>query len=559
MSDGEPFDDVFHEGSAGLSPVEQADRLISILPPDNPLRIQLIALRASVSEQEEMILEARRAIEQLEEVVKKVTSPANRIGTFIAPRGKETAQIVVAGSDYFCNVDPRVPLIRLKTGTRVLVNEAYVIVGDLGYDTLGPVAKVVEVLGEDRLRVGSEQGLQSSILLRSASLVGKKVKTGDEVRVDGNMRVAVELLSKPSSHDYYLETVPELPWDHVGGQQEALSAIRDAIELPLVHSDLFARYKHSTPKGFLLHGPPGCGKTLIGKATAYNLTRHLAQKTGERMEQYFMHIKGPEILNMWLGESERMVREIFATAREKRREGFLPFLFIDEAESILGTRRATRNSSILSTLVPMFCTEMDGIESLSQVVIILASNRADLIDPAILRPGRIDRKIKVNRPDRPGSVDIYRIYLTPDLPYDPKLLQEHGSPEKVIDFLVNRVVDRQFAKTEENRFLEITLRSARKETLYRGDLTSGALIASIVARAKEFSIKRAIESGAEEGISEDDLITALTAEYEENDLFPPGEITEDWLKLIDYDPDNVVRIRPVRPTPPDAAQHSRVV
>ncbi|HEY5893107.1 MAG TPA: AAA family ATPase [Chthoniobacterales bacterium] len=559
MSDGEPFDDVFHEGSAGLSPVEQADRLISILQPDNPLRIQLIALRASVSEQEEMILEARRAIEQLEEVVKKVTSPANRIGTFIAPRGKETAQIVVAGSDYFCNVDPRVPLVRLKTGTRVLVNEAYVIVGDLGYDTLGPVAKVVEVLGEDRLRVGSEQGLQSSILLRSASMVGKKVKTGDEVRVDGNMRVAVELLSKPSSQDYYLESVPELPWDHVGGQREALSAIRDAIELPLVHSDLFARYKHSTPKGFLLHGPPGCGKTLIGKATAYNLTRHLAEKTGERVEQYFMHIKGPEILNMWLGESERMVREIFATAREKRREGFLPFLFIDEAESILGTRRATRNSSILSTLVPMFCTEMDGIESLSQVVIILASNRADLIDPAILRPGRIDRKIKVSRPDRPGSLDIYRIYLTPDLPYDPKLLSEHGSVEKVIDYLANRIVDRQFAKTEENRFLEITLRSARKETLYRGDLTSGALIASIVARAKEFAIKRAIESKVDEGICEEDLITALTAEYEENDLFPPGEITEDWLKLIDYDPDNVVRIRPVRPVPPEAIQHSKVV
>ena len=220
---------------------------------------------------------------------------------------------------------------------------------------------------------------------------------------------------------------------------EGAKAIKDAIELPLLHADLFQRFQHAAPKGFLLFGPPGCGKTLIGKATAYNLTRQLRQKTGTEMREYFMHIKGPEILNMWVGESERIVREIFATAREKKREGFMPFLFIDEAESVLGTRRASRYSNILSTLVPMFCSEMDGIDSLNDVVIILASNRADLIDPAILRPGRIDRKIKVNRPDRTGARDIYRIYLTNDLPFDGALSKEIANIGPAIDQLVERI------------------------------------------------------------------------------------------------------------------------
>jgi proteasome-associated ATPase len=245
-----------------------------------------------------------------------------------------------------------------------------------------------------------------------------------------------------------------------------------------------------------------------------------------------------------------MVREIFATAREKRREGYLPFLFIDEAESILGTRRATRFSNILSTLVPMFCTEMDGIESLHEVVIILASNRADLIDPAILRPGRIDRKIKVNRPDKEGAREIFKIYLTPDLPYDPELVRELGGAGATIDKLVDGLVETIFARREDNKFVTITLRSGKKETLYRGDLISGAIIASIVERAKGTAIKRAIAGiggETEEGIGEADLRLAFDAEYAANDIFPPSDITEDWLHLIDYDSENVVKVAPVRP------------
>src|SRR5215217_1191454 len=455
--------------------LDSFDQAIGSLPPGDPLRRELLQLRQQISDQQETMVEARRMIEKLEEVVKKVTSPANRIGTFLGATSKETAHIVVGGADYYCNVDPRIQLSRLKKGTRVLVNEAFVIVGDLGFETAGPVTKISEIMGKDRLRVGSEHGLHSMVLQRSSELVHSNLKSGDEVRVDSNYRMALEMLSSTKSDEYYLDTVPELPWERVGGQETALQAIKDAIELPLLHPDLFTKFQHATPKGFLLYGPPGCGKTLIGKATAFNLTKQLGAKTGNEMREYFMHVKGPEILNMWVGESERMVREIFATAREKRKEGYLPFLFIDEAESILGTRRATRFSNILSTLVPMFCTEMDGIESLHEVVIILASNRADLIDPAILRPGRIDRKIKVNRPDRAGAREIFKIYLGQNLPYDPALVQEAGGVPAAIDLLAERMVELAFSHREENRFLAITLRSGKKETLYRGDLISGAI------------------------------------------------------------------------------------
>src|SRR5438094_3434445 len=472
--------------------LDSFDHVIGSLPPGDPVRRELLQLRPQILDHQETMVEARRMIEKLEEVVKKVTSPANRIGTFLGATSKETAHIVVGGADYYCNVDPRIPLAKLKQGTRVLVNEAFVIVGDLGFETAGPVTKITEVIGTDRLRVGSEHGTQSMVLERSSELAKSTLKSGDEVRVDPNYRMALEMLSRTKSHEHYLDNVPELPWEKVGGQDQALQGIKDAIELPLLHVELFKKFQHVTPKGFLLYGPPGCGKTLIGKATAYNLTKQLSEKTGAEMQEYFMHVKGPEILNMWVGESERMVREIFATAREKRSEGFMPFLFIDEAESILGTRRASRHSNILSTLVPMFGSEMHGIDSRNDAVIILASNRADLIDPAILRPGRIDRKIKVNRPNKEGARSIYRIYLTPDLPYDGALGKESENIGAAVDKLIERFVDWQFTRREENKFLEVTLRSGRKEILYRSDLISGAIIASIVERAKAIAIKRAL-------------------------------------------------------------------
>ena len=309
-------------------------------------------------------------------------------------------------------------------------------------------------------------------------------------------------------------------------------------------------FEYSTPKGFLLYGPPGCGKTLIGKATAYNLVQHMREVEGLELEEYFMHIKGPEILNMWLGETERMVREVFAQARQKRKEGYLPFVFIDEAESILGTRRSMRSHNISNTVVPMFCTEMDGIESLQDVVLILASNRHDLIDPAVLRPGRIDRKIKVARPNYEAAGDILGIYLKPELPIDRAEVEQHGGEAAAREALIQEGLDELFSKGEEARFLEVSLRSGRQEVLYRGDLISGAIIASVVSRAKEMAIKRAIaEEDLEGGIRSEDLRQATRAEYRENEVFPPSDSVEDWLKLLDYEPENVVRVIPVRPQP----------
>ena len=547
----EPQQPFFHSSqwdAEDAGPLDIIDRLISTTPEGNPNRFYLFRLRQKVQEDEMTIQEARQAIEKMDEVIKKVTSPANRVGIYLASPKKDTAHISVGGQDYYCNIDPRLDQATLKTGTRVLLNEAYVIIGDLGFDRNGPVGKVADILSDGRLRIGQDHGLQSFVLQRSAELTDATLKAGDEIRVDSGYRVALEQLSHHKAEDHYLDNVPELPWEKIGGQEKALEAIKAAIELPLLHPDLFARFHYSQPKGFLLHGPPGCGKTLIGKATAYNLTRQLKEKSGESMREYFMHIKGPEILNMWVGESERIVREIFQQARQKRKEGFLPFLFIDEAESILGTRRASRYSNILSTLVPMFCTEMDGIDSLSEMVIILASNRADLIDPAILRPGRIDRKIKIHRPDKTDSREIFKIYLGEELPLDSALLKKHGGDEKkALDHLLDRVTDAMFAKKDENRFLEVALRSGKKDILYRGDLCSGAIIHSVVERVKEMAIKRSIGSGKDEGINEADLLQALQTEFLENDIFPPSDVTEDWLKLIDYDPENVVKVSPIRP------------
>lgn len=518
-----------------LSTLQILDLIATKLPPRHSALLDLAYLRDRVAGLEEMNDQARQALEKYDEALDKLRSPAFRIGTFIAAVPPDRACVCVGGSDYVCRLDPQIPLSSLQVGQRVLCNEAFAVVQSLGFDLSGPIVRVEELLSEGRLRLGNEAGGTPAVVLRSGLLAKEKLKPGHEVRLDPNQRVALEVLGHARRIDRSLEKVTELPWSAIGGQDDAVQAIRDTIELPLLHADLFKRFEHAVPKGFLLHGPPGCGKTLLGKATAWNLRQQILQATGVDRPEFFLHIKGPEVLNMWVGESERQVRDLFSQCRERAREGQLAFLFIDEAESILGVRRGGRVHSILSTLVPMFCTEMDGLEPLSNVVIILASNRADLIDPAILRPGRIDRKVRVRRPDQEGARRIYEIYLRDSLP-----LAEPGRE------LAQAISAAHFARTPENEFLEVTYRSGRREVLHRGDLASGAIIAAVVERAKSLAIRRAITTQSLGTLTREDLVEALRREHEENDLFPSGDLTEDWLKLTDFDPDNVVRLGPVR-------------
>ncbi len=532
-----PLDELLsNEQLATLSTLQIIDLIASKMPPRHTALIDLIYLRDRISEIEEMNDQARQAIEKLESVIEKLRSPAFRVGTFIMPIEPDKAHVCVGGTDYVCKIDPMLPLTSLQIGQRVLCNEAFAVVQGLGFDRNGPIVRIDELLSDGRLRIGQESGLAPLVIIRSALLNKEKLKPGMEIRLDANQRVALEVIGVGKRIERSLETVTEIPWSSVGGQIEAVQSIRDTIEMPFLHRDLFKRFEHTVPKGFLLYGPPGCGKTLLGKATAYNLRQQIKTQTGVDHPEFFLHVKGPEILNMWVGESERQVRDLFSQCRERANDGALAFLFIDEAESILGTRRAGRYSSILSTLVPMFCTEMDGIEPLQNVVVILASNRADLIDPAILRPGRIDRKIKVSRPDQTGAQQIYEIYLKETLPLAEPRVE-----------LAKAITEAHYAKTQENRFLEIVYRSGRKDFLYRGELASGAIIAAIVERAKSIAIKRSIETKAETQLTREDLFSALQKEYAENDLFPPSDITEDWLKLTDFDPENVIKLGPVRP------------
>ena len=529
-----------HREDPSRGPLSLIDQILASTPQEDPRHPLLYALRNKVLEGDLTLQQTQGEIKKLNQVVEKVTAPANRIGTLLGIPTPELAHIVVGGADYYTNIDPRLDPKELLVGTQILVNEAFVVIKTIGYDRNGSIVKIIDLLPDGRLRVGQEPGNQSTFLIRSTALAEVKLNVNDEVRIDSSHRVAIEKVETAKRREYFLEETPKVKWEEIGGQKEAIDAIRETLEHPLLYPDLFKKYNFSQPKGFLLYGPPGCGKTLIGKATAYSLVQKLKAQGSEQVEEFFLHIKGPEILNMWLGESERMVREIFARAREKRGNGYLPFIFIDEAESILGTRRSSRSHNILSTLVPMFCAEMDGIESLKEMVIILASNRPDLIDPAVLRPGRIDRKIKIKRPDKSGTEEIFGVYLTEAIPLSASLMKAHGGDvAQARRALINAGMDAIFTRIPAQQILELQLRSSRREILYRSDLVSGALIASIVERAKERAIKRTI-AGGEEGLDPEDITTSVESEFKEGEMLPPNDIVEDWLKLIDVDPENVV-------------------
>ena len=544
-------------GKTGSDPLELIEQCLALFSETDPRQKLLYKLRHAVMLSQAANQQREAEFKKVSDVVAKLTAPANRIGMLLDIPGDGLAHIVVGGAEYYANVDPRVAAGALKIGTQILVNEAYAVIKTLGYDLNGPILKLTEAMADGRLRFEHEMGRQSLILRRSTDLLGMELKPGDELRIDPTQRIALEKLVDRKATKHVLDEAPKVTWEQIGGQSEAIAAIRKAIEYPLLHAATFQQFKFSQPKGFLLYGPPGCGKTLIGQAAAASLSKVVSESGPEPAQKgegrapitggAFLHVKGPEILNMWLGESERMVRDLFAEAKARRQDGALPFIFIDEAESILGTRRAMRSFNISNTLVPMFCSEMDGIESLRDVVIILASNRPDLIDPAVLRPGRIDRKIKVARPNREASTEILKVYLSDDLPLDPAVLAERGGEQgKAMASLAQEVIDRIFRKADENRLLSVRLRSGQQKVLYRGDLVSGAILASIVQRAKEKAIDRTIQSGQPAALLEQDLFDAVTAEFREGEMLPPDDAAEEWLKLLDHHPEQVIGISSFR-------------
>ncbi len=540
-------------------PLELIEQCLASFPDSDPRQKILYKLRHVVTLGQAAQKQREVELKKVADVIAKLTAPANRVGTLLEVPGEGLARILVGGAEYYASVDPRVQAAELKIGAQILVNEAYAVIKMLGYDRNGPVLKVAEALADGRLRFEQEMGRQVLILQRSSDLISVDLKAGDEVRIDPSLHVAIEKLEDRKAKSHLLDEVPTVTWEQIGGQAEAISAIQKAIQYPLLHAGTFQRFKFTQPKGFLLYGPPGCGKTLIGQAAAASLSKLVGESdqaaSGAKGDKTpvtrgaFLHIKGPEILNMWLGESERMVRDLFAQARARRKEGALPFIFIDEAESVLGTRRASRSFNISSTLVPMFCSEMDGIESLQDVVIILASNRPDLIDPAVLRPGRIDRKIKVSRPNRDSAAAILNVYLTDDLPLDRQWIDQHGGDrKKACTDLIEHALSAIFSRIDENRLLSIRLRSGQNKVLYRGDLISGAILASIVQRAKEQAIDRMIASGGTDqgGMTLDDLVNSVHAEFREGEMLPPDDAAEEWLKLLDHHPEQVVGVSSFR-------------
>lgn len=497
--------------------------------------------------------EAKTQIEALRAEVDKLTAPPSTYAIFSSLNEDGTANVFVSGRKMKVSIHPAINKAQLKRGQEVVLNEALNVIEAKSFERQGEVVRLKDVLEGGRALVTLHFD-EEKVVEMGDPLMTERLSVGDHLLYDPRSGYVIEKLPRSEAEELVLEEVPDVDYSRIGGLQKELEQVRDAVELPFLYPDLFAEYKLSAPKGVLLYGPPGCGKTLIAKAVANSIAKKLGHRTGKEIRSYFLHVKGPELLNKYVGESERQVREVFKKAKERAADGHPVIVFFDEMDALFRTRGSGISSDIESTIVPQFLSEIDGVERLRNVIVIGASNRQDLIDPAVLRAGRLDVKVKVGRPDAEAARDIFSKYLSPDLPFDQNEVDRHGGDRQaLVEWLTARTVEAMYAASEENKFIEVTYASGEKETLYFKDFASGALIEGIVSRAKKFAVKRAIAKEGH-GLRLDDLLRAIREEFKEHEDLPNTTNPDDWAKIAGKKGEKIVHIRTISGGPSESRQ-----
>ncbi|MGH9153828.1 MAG: proteasome ATPase [Acidimicrobiales bacterium] len=505
-------------------------------------------LAQAVSQNEKLtytLREAREHIAALREEVDKLTQPPSAYGTYLTTNDDGTVDVFSGGRKMRVALHPEIETDELRRGQEVVLNESLNVVLARSQEVAGEVVTLKELLdgGARALVIGRAD--EERVVELSEALEGQVLRSGDTVLMDARTGMLLERLPRPEVEELILEEVPDISYEDVGGLDEQIEAITDAVELPFVHRDLFVEHKLPAPKGILLYGPPGCGKTLIAKAVANSLAKKVSEVTGDKnARSYFLNIKGPELLNKYVGETERQIRLVFQRAREKSEEGMPVIVFFDEMDSLFRTRGTGISSDMESTIVPQLLAEIDGVETLKNVIVIGASNREDLIDPAILRPGRLDVKIKIERPDEKAAAQIFARYLTADLPLDAAEVESRGGgdPDKAVRVMIERTVEEMYRQVDENRFIEVTYQNGDKEVMYFKDFASGAMIENIVRRAKKLAIKRQIAAQGR-GIRLADLSASIRQEYKEHEDLPNSTNPDDWAKISGKKGERIVFLR----------------